>query len=276
VEKHIALSEILTEVSHRPWPLPKTHWAMTQRWNDLLFAHWPVPTAAIADQLPEGLVLDTFDGSSWISIVPFWMDAVRLTDFPILPRMQSYPELHMRTYVRERYTNARGLYFFSLDAARITAVVFQRLIHQLPYYWARIYLEHRNERECGYQSERLLTTRPVRFKARYRGMGPTRRLVNRAQGSLEHFLTERYCLFVANIHGRLLRGEIHHAPWPLEEAEAEIELNELPAAHGISLPDTKPLLHYSRELVVYLWQTELVQRPSLVRLPGSVTAAKSL
>lgn len=253
--------------------MPKTRWALTQRWNDLLFAHWPIPAAAIAGRLPEGLVVDTIEGSAWISIVPFWMDAVKFTDFPFLPRMSSYPELHMRTYVRERYTNARGIFFFSLEAARVAAVVLERLIHQLPYHWARIRLEHREDRECRYQSERLLTKQPVRFKARYRGLGPTRRLASRPQGTLEHFLTERYCLFTANSHGRLLRGEIHHAPWPLEEAEAEIELNDLPAVNGISLPDTKPLLHYSRELVVYMWQTELVQRPSLVRLPGSVTAA---
>lgn len=272
-EKHIALSNIPTEVSHRPWPLPKTRWALTQRWNDLLFAHWPIPAADLAGRLPEGLVIDTFDGSAWISIIPFWMDAVKPGNFPLIPGLNTYPELHLRTYVRERYTNARGIFFFSIDAAKIAAVVFARLVHQLPYHWARIRIEHRGERECSYQSERLFSSPPVRFKARYRGLGPTRRLVNRPQGTLEHFLTERYCLFTANSQGRLLRGEIHHSPWPLEEAEAEIELNDLPSAHGISLPDTKPLLHYSRELVVYLWQTELVQRPSLVRLPGSVTAA---
>jgi uncharacterized protein len=56
----------------------------------------------------------------------------------------------------------------------------------------------------------------------------------------------------------LLRGEIHHMPWPLEAAEAEIELNDLPATYGIELPNTPPLLHYSRELVVYLWSLDKV------------------
>lgn len=272
-EKDVALSEILTEVSHRPWPLPKTRWAMTQRCNDLLFAHWPVPSSAIAGHLPEGLVVDTFDGSAWISVVPFSVDTLRLREFPPIPGMRSFLEVHLRTYVRERHTNARGIFYFSLDATKAGLVVMERMLHELPYYWARIRHERRDEREFGFQSERLLTRRPVRFKARYRGLGPTRRLAYRPQGTLEHFLTERYCQFTANRQGRLLRGELHHAPWPLEEAEAEIEINDLPAVHGINLPDTKPLLHYSRELVVYVWQTEIVQRPSLVRLPGSVTAA---
>jgi uncharacterized protein len=72
-------------------------------------------------------------------------------------------------------------------------------------------------------------------------------------GTLEHFLTERYCFFTSNRRGHLLTGDIHHTPWPLEAAEAEIELNDLPAAYGIYLPSASPILHYSRELVVYIW-----------------------
>lgn len=267
------MKDILSDVTHRPWPLPKTRWAMTQRWNDLLLAHWPIPASSLSGRIPEGLVADTFDGSAWVSIVPFWMDGARFRDLPPIPRLTSYPELHFRTYVRERYTNARGLFFFSLDSARLATVAMERFVNQLPYYWASIRLEHRKEREFGYQSERLFSKKAARFKARYRGLGPQARLAQRTQGSLEHFLTERYCLFTANPHGRLLRGEMHHAPWPLEEAEAEIELNDLPSVHGVTLNRTQPILHYARELVVYLWQPEIVNRPSLVRMPGSVTAA---
>jgi uncharacterized protein len=55
-----------------------------------------------------------------------------------------------------------------------------------------------------------------------------------------------------------MRASIHHVPWPLEEAEAEIERNDLAAAAGIRLPDTEPVLHYSRRLAVYVWQLERV------------------
>jgi hypothetical protein len=101
-----------------------------------------------------------------------------------------------------------------------------------------------------YSSYRLLTGRSVRFKARYRGLGevatPSR------DGTLEHFLTERYCLFTQHA-GQVLVGHIHHLPWPLEAAEAEIVRNELPAAHGITLPDRPPILHFARKLDVYIW-----------------------
>jgi hypothetical protein len=51
----------------------------------------------------------------------------------------------------------------------------------------------------------------------------------------------------------VLVGHIHHLPWPLERAEAEIRVNELPAAHGITLPHCAPVLHFARELHVYIW-----------------------
>ena len=51
----------------------------------------------------------------------------------------------------------------------------------------------------------------------------------------------------------VFRAEIHHVPWPLQDAEAEIEVNTMAAAGGISLPDVRPLLHFSRKLDVLVW-----------------------
>ena len=53
--------EPLSVVSHRPYALPKRPWTMMQRWNDLLFAHWPIPAATMQSLLPSGLEIDTFD-----------------------------------------------------------------------------------------------------------------------------------------------------------------------------------------------------------------------
>ena len=169
-----------------------------------------------------------------------------------------FPELNLRTYVRERNTNRAGVYFFCLEASNPLAVVFAKAVFHLPYHWARMSIKERNEQEFTYRSERLLSPKPVGFRAHYRGLGKVRALDQSRPGSIEHFLTERYCLFTANRGGQLLRGEIHHMPWPLEAAEAEIERNELPGTYGITLPDTPPLLHYSRELVVYLWSLDRV------------------
>ncbi len=251
------MNKILSSTEHRPWPLPQSPWVMTQRWNDLLFAHWPLPAAKLTPLLPEGLVADTFDGSAWVGVVPFWMDQVRFRVLPPLPGANRFPELNLRTYVLDRHTNQPGVYFFSLDAANPFAVGAARMFFHLPYYWARMKIDRGGEgREVQYSSERLLS-RPAHFRARYRSLGQPC-----IKGGLESFLTDRYALFT--VRGReLVRVNIHHLPWPLELAEAEFETIDLPRAHGIRLPDTKPLLQYSRELVVYIWAAEPL--PSLAK-----------
>jgi uncharacterized protein len=248
--------DTLSVVKHRPYALPKRPWSMMQRWHDLLFAHWPIAPSKLEALLPPGLQVDTFDQSAWLGVVPFWMDRVQLRGMPRIPAASRFPELNLRTYVRERNTNRAGVYFFCLEASNPLAVMFAKTVFHLPYHWARMSIKPRGDRGFTYQSERILTTRPVRFRAHYRALGQIRALDQSRPGSIEHFLTERYCLFTTNRSGQLLRGDIHHMPWPLEAAEAEIELNDLPATYGIELPSTAPLLHYSRELVVYLWSLD--------------------
>jgi hypothetical protein len=266
------MGEILSITEHRPWPLPAANWVMTQRWNDLLFAHWPVPAAELAPLLPRGLEIDTHDGMAWVSVVPFWMDRIRLRGMPELLGGNRFAELNLRTYVRSESTRVPGVYFFSLDAANPLAVMTARSWFRLPYFWARMQLAEREDGFIHYKSQRLLTAKPVRFEAKYRGLGrpvggtsAVRKFVNgqlqmcgmTEPGSLEHFLTERYCLFTRR-GDEVQMSNIHHVPWPLEEAEAEIEINELPGAFGIRLPEVAPVLHYARELVVYLWSPEAV------------------
>lgn len=250
------MREFLIRTSHKPRPLPSGRWVMTQRWNDLLFAHWPLKPAALAPHLPDGLQIDTYMGSAWLGVIPFWMDRIKFRGIPPVPGARSFPELNLRTYVRDPHTGTPGVLFLSLDARNVLAVAFARTLYHLPYYWAEMHIEQRSEREFSYYSRRRLVDRPVIFKARYRGLGPTRKLAESRPGSLEYFLTERYCLFTRGRDNQPMRADIHHIPWPLEEAEAEIEQNDLPAAAGITLPNERPVLHYSRRLAVYVWQLQ--------------------
>ncbi len=255
------MPDILSTIAHRPYDLPGGRWRMAQRWNDLLFAHWPIPSNAMARLLPAGVEVDTFDGYAWAGVVPFWMDQVRTRvagerTFTV-PGTQSFAELNLRTYVRSRLTGLAGVFFFSLDAASLLAVTGARTLFHLPYFWAAMRREANPDGTIVYSSRRLLTRQSVRFEADYRGTAVTEPSL---PGTLEHFLTERYCLFTA--HGeRLSVGHIHHLPWPLERAEAEIRVNELPAAHGVVLPNRPPVLHFARELHVYIWGLEQDQAP---------------
>jgi uncharacterized protein len=262
-----SMNNILSTTEHRPWPLPKSAWVMTQTWNDLLFAHWPLPASEVAHLLPEGLTVDTFDGSAWVGVIPFWMNQIHMRSLPPIPGANRFPELNLRTYVRDRHTNQAGVYFFSLDAANPVAVSAARLFFKLPYFWARMKLRSEEDRTIHYSSERLFTKQHAAFRASYRSLGKPC-----VKGGIEAFLTERYALFTMGRHKEIARVNIHHLPWALELAEAEFDANDLPQAHGIKLPDTKPLLQYSRELVVYIWALEGLGSPAARRAAAPLPA----
>lgn len=238
----------LKSIDHRPWPLPDGPWVMAQRWLDLLFAHWPVPTAWLRDQIPAGLEIDSFEGQAWVGVVPFRMEGVRPRFSPAVPGLSAFPELNVRTYVRHR--GKAGVWFFSLDAANLPAVRIARKWFHLPYYDANMSLSDK-DRVYHYRSHRThKKAYPANFKGWYKPMGA---VYKARQGTLEHWLTERYCLYTSDARGRLICGDIHHAPWPLQRVEAGIQLNTMTQPLGLKLPDTDPLLHFSKQLDVVVW-----------------------
>src|SRR5512144_3404062 len=115
---------LLTEIAHRPWPMPRGPWVMKQAWHDLLFAHWPVPLATMRAAVPRALDLDTFEGRAWLGIVPFRMSGVRPRWTPSVPGLSAFPELNVRTYVTRG--GKPGVHFFSLEARNPVAVAIAR------------------------------------------------------------------------------------------------------------------------------------------------------
>jgi len=160
---------------------------MAQTWDDLLFMHWPVAPDALRALVPAQLELDLWVGQSWVAVVPFWMSGVRARGTPSVPRLSCFPELNVRTYVRHR--NKSGVYFFSLDAASLPAVHAARALYHLPYFHARMSAKTQGD-AVEYSSQRK------RAAAEFRGVyRPVADVELRKRGSIEHWLTERYCLF---------------------------------------------------------------------------------
>ena len=235
------------ETAHRPWPLPSAPWVMAQVWHDLLFAHWPVDADRLRAKLPRSLELDTFEGRAWVGIVPFRMTGVRVRWTPPLPGLSAFPELNVRTYVV--HGDRPGVWFFSLDAANALAVAAARAWFHLPYFRARMRCERDGE-AIRYVHERTHAgAPPAELAGRYAPAGPVFRA---ARGTLEHWLTERYCLYAADAE-RLWRADIHHGPWPLQLATSDFDRNTTAAAHGIDLPPAPPLLHFARRQDVVVW-----------------------
>jgi uncharacterized protein YqjF (DUF2071 family) len=240
-------SNILAKTSHRPWPVPATPWSLTMRWHDLLFLHWPVQADLIRPLIPEGLELDTFEGSAWIGIVPFHMSRVRLRYFPRFAAL-AFPEMNVRTYVWS--PGRSGVWFFSLDAANRLAVKAARLLYGLPYYDAKITVKS-EQGAVHYDSSRIDTSSGrAEFSASYK---PTGTMYRSAPGTIDRWLTDRYCLYNVDRAGRLGYVEIHHAPWPLQVAEVDLRVNTMAQPLDIELPNTPPLAHFAGYLEVIAW-----------------------
>ena len=236
---------IVESTAHRPWPMPRAPWLMTQTWNDLLFAHWRVDVSELRRVVPPVFDLDLFDGEAWLGVVPFRMTNVGLRATPAVPLVSAFPELNVRTYVR--VADRPGVYFFSLDAARWLAVAAARTLLNLPYYTADMTAERHGD-ALRYESARR-TPPSAQFKATYEPIGdpfvPT-------AGSLEYFLTERYCLYHHHRRGHPYRLDIHHRPWALQLASATITMNTMAAASHLTLKGT-PLLHFARRQDALAW-----------------------
>jgi len=235
---------ILAQTSHRPWPLPQTRWTLYMRWHDLLFLHWPVRRETIRPLIPRALELDLFDGWCWIGVVPFRMSGVRPRH---VPAAMAFAELNVRTYVTAR--GRSGVWFFSLDAASRLAVRAARWLG-LPYFDARM-TARADGPTVHYRSARIHRRAPsAEFSAAYRPTGPSYRA---APGSLDHWLTERYCLYAALDGERIVYGEIQHAPWPLQPAEAELRTNTMARPLGIEFSRAQPLCHFAGYQEVLAW-----------------------
>lgn len=223
-------------------------WAMSMTWSELLFLHWPVAVESLRAAVPSPLELDTFDGRAWLGVVPFQMSKVRPRCVPSLPGLSSFPEINLRTYVH--HGGHAGVYFFSLDAHQKLAVRAARTAFGLPYFDASMSCDLVDD-WVDYKSVRTHKGAPAaRFSARYR---PTGRATRSEVGSLEHFLTERYSLFVVDRRGRARRGDILHDPWALSDAEYELFDCDMTRLAGLTLPDEAPHVRFAQPLDVRAW-----------------------
>lgn len=251
-------SATLVDHGHRPFALQESAWIMNQSWCNLLFAHWPVDVEALRKLVPEKLELDLFDGIAYIAVVPFEMRDVSPRYTPSLPWLSFFPELNVRTYVR--YRDRPGVFFFSLDAGNPLAVWIARKYYHLPYYNATMLCRHEKSAfhyTSTRKSVRTLSEIDIRagensgscqLDVTYEPAGP---VYYSTAGSLEHFLTERYCLFSV-YENEIFCGHIHHRPWPLQKANCEWRHNSMTAPIGLELHG-EPITHFVKRIDTVEW-----------------------
>jgi uncharacterized protein YqjF (DUF2071 family) len=229
-------------------PTPVDRAVMVQWWDELTFLHWRYPADVVQRLLPDSLEVEIADGSAWVGLVPFSLGVA----LPVaglrrpLPWASRFAETNVRTYVRSRANGERGIWFFSLDAARLGAVVVARATYRLPYFWSRMRLEVDGDRR--------------RYSCRRRWPGP-RGAASEVQidigdpfapselSALDHFLTARWALFSAPIAG-LRWARAWHEPWPLHRVAVASVHDDLVAAAGLPAPARPPLAHFSPSVEV--------------------------
>jgi uncharacterized protein len=234
---------VTNDTSHRPWPVPDEPWANAQSWVDLCFLHWRVDPDELRKLVGRSVELDTFEGEAWLGVTTFVLANLRLRGLPPLPRLSTFPELNVRTYVTR--DEKPGIWFFSLDAASTFAVEGGKRFYKLPYNRAQMSSRRVGDR-VHYASERPGAT----FSGSYRGEGD---LFRADSGTLEYFLTERYCFYTEDA-GEVFRGEVHHPPWDLQRGEATIDANTM-----APLPlDGLPHVLFAPRVDAVVWPLESV------------------
>jgi uncharacterized protein YqjF (DUF2071 family) len=204
---------------------------MYQRWRHLLFLHWRFDPELVQSTLPPGLTLDTYDGSAWIGVVPFFMHDIRPWWFPTLPRISNFLELNLRTYVRDEH-GTPGVWFYTLDCNQPLAVWWARTWFNLPYFHSRMKAEiAADSTRIRYESCRRNAEPDLACRYEYQPIGPVR---HAEPGSLEFFLVERYILFASLGQGRLASGQVHHIPYPIKDVEVATFDDHLLRLHGFA------------------------------------------
>lgn len=239
-----SIKTILAAVSHRPWDMPSRSWAYYQEWNKALFLHWKVSPKELNGLLPDGLELDLFEGQAWVSLVPFTMEKIRPRGLPPFAPISDFYEINLRTYVV--VDGKPGVYFLNIEAGKRLAAVLAKAVSGLPYKKAT--MQRRQEGVTLYYTSEDVE-KGIAFSVDFE--------VGKSQEHpdvLDLWLTERYCLYLEN-QERLIRYEIQHKPWELNEVRIGHLQTRYPLG-GLDLSRYPDRVHYSMGVEVVAWNKE--------------------
>jgi uncharacterized protein len=224
-------------LANAPSDTSAKRWAWSQHWINLLFLHWRVAAELLLPHVPAEVEIDTDDDSAWVSLVLFRLK-VRPRWLPFMPGLSTLNEVNLRTYVRCQ--NQPGISFLSLHANNRWAIRLARKLTPLPYHDARIRYQAsatRSSFECT-----DLARPDCRLAVDFRPAGALRQPID---GTRDHWLLERYRLFIADRSGNLQMAEVFHPPWQFQEAETVLWANTLATPFGLDLSRPPDAIHFS-------------------------------
>jgi uncharacterized protein YqjF (DUF2071 family) len=215
-----------------PPPLPGRA-VLRQRWTELAYFHWPYEPEVVQRLLPDGVRVDTFDGTAWVGLIPFVMRDVRIGPTPPVPYLGTFVEINVRTYVVDPL-GRRSVWFFSLDVPRSVIVAVARTVFALPYCWSRTdYRADAAQRRYA-MTRRWPRPRNASAEIEFTIGDPIEEVTE-----LDHFLTARWSLLTSR-RQRLLYGRVHHRRWPLHHVDDHHLRQDVLQAAGLPAPTGEP------------------------------------
>lgn len=238
-------NKLLLEINHRPYALPQHKWVYYQEWNDVLFLHYKVPYEILKELIPTQLVLDTFDGDAFVSIVPFTMQKIRPRQLPAVSAISDFHEINARTYVSR--DDKQGVYFLNIEAQKVISALIARALSSLPYEKAKI------TRGTGFYRS-INKAKNFQLDTEFRVGAP---LIEKT--ALDIWLTERYCLYLKQAD-EIYRYDIHHQEWNVQEVRIK-KLTLQYAFGSLDLSNETPFLaHYSKGVEVLAWSKTKLEK----------------
>ncbi|WGD36915.1 DUF2071 domain-containing protein [Lysinibacter sp. HNR] len=209
-----------------------------QTWQDLTFLHWQVPVDLVSKMLPPGLEVDTFQGKTWVSVVPFVMAEVRTTPLPQRLKHPHFHELNVRVYVVDRQGN-QGVWFVKIWCSSL-AFTFEGRAVGLPYSHM-IGSSAVSQRTADYVFERSTDPLPMTFRATLEESEEA----TLRDSPLEEWLTARWNMFAIRF-GRVWRFPVEHEPWDLRPARATSLSLDLPGGLSRLNKHQPDLIHLAK------------------------------
>jgi uncharacterized protein YqjF (DUF2071 family) len=194
---------VTPEAPTLPWPR-----ILRQNWLNVSFLHWAVEPASIAHLYPPDTEPDTFEGSSFVGVVPFQMADTGFARGPAF--FGTFLETNVRVYSVDR-TGRRGVVFVSLDTNRLDMVAAGRWIFGVPYRWARMSYRGRGDSRAYTSTLRRRGVDASSFVEVKIGDPLT-------SGPLEDYLTARWGVHVVR-GGSTWYLPNEHPVWALRRAE---------------------------------------------------------
>jgi hypothetical protein len=220
-------------------------WIMKQKWNHVLFLHWPISPVHLRPLVPGALQIDTYDGKAWLGMIIFEMGGIYPRRFPGLSLTLPFSEINVRTYVT--YKGEPGIYFLSIDVNNWASLQIAKRWYHLPYHPAKVSIRKSGK---SLSFEGIRKKEPLKVKGSYT---PRRDVYMSRADQLDYWFTERYRLFSTDALSNLYTAAIDHPPWPLQQADVSFEKNTLFSPFPFKLAEDTPIAHYSHGVQTNFW-----------------------